>query len=148
MTAGSHALVRLQDSQLTLAEEAEDVRGRKVVDCNGEDAGRVDGLLVDEKERLPRFLEVALAGSSALITTLRLVPVETIARIAPDSVHIATDRLMVAQGPMYEPGLDHEHLYVAATYGYYDCPPFWWPASGDLAAQASSSADLRQSSQR
>ena len=110
-----------------------------VVDCNGEEVGLVEGLLVDEQERRPRFLEVALIGSSALVAMLRLIPVDAIVHAGRDSVHISADRLMIAQGPMYEPGLGHEHLYVAAARGYYDCPPFWWPRADDRTTDANQS---------
>ena len=55
-------LVRLGDTDLTVAEDAVDVRGRRVVDRDGDDIGEVDDLVIDDDERRVRFLEVASGG--------------------------------------------------------------------------------------
>jgi PRC-barrel domain protein len=55
-------LLRLSDTELTVANPAEDVRGRKVIDKNGETIGEVSNLIVDDRETRVRFLEVASGG--------------------------------------------------------------------------------------
>jgi sporulation protein YlmC with PRC-barrel domain len=55
-------LVRLSDTELTMADGADDIRGRDVVDISGEELGEVDDLLIDDGERKVRFLEVASGG--------------------------------------------------------------------------------------
>jgi len=55
-------LVRLSDTELTIANPAEDIRGRAVVDRDGEDIGEVEDLLIDAQEKRVRMLEVASGG--------------------------------------------------------------------------------------
>ncbi|GAB4001109.1 hypothetical protein GCM10029992_35500 [Glycomyces albus] len=55
-------LVRLGDTELAVASEADDVRGHDVVDVDGDEVGRVDSLLIDRGERKVRFLEVGSGG--------------------------------------------------------------------------------------
>jgi sporulation protein YlmC with PRC-barrel domain len=117
-------LVRLQDTELTLADPADDVRGRKVVDRNGDEIGDIDGLIVDEKERRVRFLEV---GSGEPERATQLVPVDVIGGVDDRVVHISPDRIKVAGGPVLDRDVVPERPYYASLYSYYECPPFWWP---------------------
>ena len=48
-------LMRLSDTELTVADPAEDIRGRTVVDRNGEEIGDVDDLLLDDHGKRVRF---------------------------------------------------------------------------------------------
>ena len=49
-TDNAGSLFRLSDTSLTVADPADDVRGRKVVDNNGDDIGKVEDLLIDDQE--------------------------------------------------------------------------------------------------
>lgn len=51
-------IVRLSDVGETVADKDADVRGLKVIDKNGEELGTIDALLVDDRERKVRFIEV------------------------------------------------------------------------------------------
>ena len=62
MTDATATLVRLGDTELTLADGADDIRDRTVFDRNGDEIGRIDGLIIDEDERRVRFLQVASGG--------------------------------------------------------------------------------------
>ena len=55
-------LIRLSDTELTIANPAEDIRGRAVVDRDGEDLGAVENLMIDESEKRVCLLEVASGG--------------------------------------------------------------------------------------
>ena len=55
-------LIRLSDTELTIANPAEDIRGRAAVDRDGEDIGEVEDLLIDAHEKRVRLLEVASGG--------------------------------------------------------------------------------------
>lgn len=120
-------LTRLGDSDLTVADEAEDVRGRTVVDRSGEEAGKVDGLLIDESERKVRFLEVGSGGFLGLGKKQVLVPVDAVTRLDDDHVYISMGREHVAAGPGYDPELmpEPDRPYVEGVYGYYGFPPHW-----------------------
>jgi sporulation protein YlmC with PRC-barrel domain len=120
-------LVRLDDVDLTLADPGDDLRGRTVIDRNGDEVGTVDSLLIDEDERRVRFLEVGSGGFLGLGEKKRLVPVDAITRVDDDRVHIATDRDRVAGAPMYDPEVVPQRHYLEDVYGYYDTPPYWGP---------------------
>ncbi|HZX05772.1 PRC-barrel domain-containing protein [Kribbella sp.] len=123
----AHTLVRLTDVGLELADLADDVRGRKVVDRNGDEVGKVDGLIVDEAERRVRFLEVGSGGLFGLGQRRLMVPVEAITRVEDDVVHVSQDRDQVAGGPTYDPEVVVERRYYENVYGYYGYPPYWGP---------------------
>lgn len=120
-------LVRLGDSDLTVANEDDDVRGRKVIDRNGEETGKVDGLLIDEAERKVRFLEVGSGGFLGMGKEQVLIPVDAVVRVDDESVHINKDREHVASAPGYDPELMPvpERPYLENVYGYYGLVPHW-----------------------
>jgi CBS domain-containing protein/sporulation protein YlmC with PRC-barrel domain len=117
-------LVRLSDSDLTLADRAEDIRGLKALDSAGEELGTVDDLFIDEQERMVRFLEVSSGGFLGLGATKFLLPVDMITRITADVVHINQSRERVAGAPTYNPTLVEER-YVRDVYSHYGYPPYW-----------------------
>jgi CBS domain-containing protein len=119
-------LVRISDSNLTLADVAEDIRGLKAVDISGEELGTVNDLFIDERERKVRFLEISSGGFLGLGTTEVLLPVEAISRLSVDLVHINQSRERVAGAPRYDPALVEER-YVSDVYSHYGYPPYWGP---------------------
>ncbi|TDD67508.1 PRC-barrel domain containing protein [Jiangella aurantiaca] len=119
-------LVHLSDTDLTLAGDADDIRGRTVVDRNGDDIGQVDDLLIDPDERRVRFLQVGSGGFLGLGEQKTLIPVDAIESI-DDTVRIAKERRHVAGAPRYDPKLVQEPTYYEDVYGYYGYPPFWTP---------------------
>ena len=131
MNDASHSMVRLQDADLTLADPADDLRGRRVADRNGSEVGVVGDVIIDAAERRARFLEIDAGGNLGLSRIKQLVPVDTITRIDDDVVHISPDWMMVAGGHGYDPSAVLDRTYYAAVYGYYNCPPFWWPSHHD-----------------
>ena len=120
------ALVRLSDTDLTVADRAEDIRGRNVLDMAGEELGEVDDLLVDEREHKVRFLQVSSGGFLGLGARKFLIPVDAIMRITEDAVYISQSRERVASAPNYDPTLVDER-YLGEVYGYYGYPPYWGP---------------------
>jgi sporulation protein YlmC with PRC-barrel domain len=117
-------LVRLSDTDLTVADRAEDIRGRNVLDMAGEELGEVDDLLVDDREHKVRFLEVSSGGFLGLGAKNFLIPVDAIMRITEDAVYINQSRERVASAPRYDPTLVDER-YLREVYGYYGYPPYW-----------------------
>lgn len=118
-------LVRIDDTALELAEPSDDVRGRQVVDSAGAEVGKVEGLLIDEKDRKVRFLEVGSGGFLGLGEKRQLIPVEAITRVDEDYVYIGKARSHVAGAPVYDPAVVPERRYYEDVYGYWDYPPFW-----------------------
>lgn len=119
------ALVRLGDTDLMVADPAEDIRGRTVLDRHGEDIGEVEGLLLDDQDAKVRFLSVASGGFLGIGEQKVLIPVETITRIDADRVHIDKTREHVAGAPAYDPSLAREPDYFDSYYGYYGYAPYW-----------------------
>ena len=119
-------LVKLSDTNLTLADRAEDIRGRDVFDTAGEEIGEVDDLFVDEQEQKVRFLQVASGGFLGLGATKFLIPVDAITRITEDAVYITQTRERLAGVPRYDPSIVDER-YLSDVYGYYGYSPYWGP---------------------
>ncbi|MBC7275516.1 PRC-barrel domain-containing protein [Nocardioides sp.] len=120
------ALVDLDDTDLTVASIADDVRGFSVMDSNGDDVGDVDGLLIDEDERRVRFLKVGSGGFLGIGKEKRLIPVDAITDIEGDRVKVNTTREHIAGSPDYDPDLVEQSTYPD-YYGYYGVAPYWAP---------------------
>ena len=124
-------LLKLSDSNLTVANPDEDIRGRQIVDRDGEDIGEIDDLLIDDRESKVRFMRVASGGFLGLGETKLMVPIDAVTRITDDAVHIDQTRERVARAPQYDPSLVDDSAwadpYWASTYGYYGYGPYWAP---------------------
>ncbi|MFY1668866.1 PRC-barrel domain-containing protein [Plantactinospora sp. WMMB334] len=120
-------LVRLPDSDRMLADPAEDVRGRKVRDTDGEELGTVEELLVDAGEGRIRFLRVEHGGIFGFGATPSFIPVEAVEGVSDDEVTVEQARERVAGAPRYDPDLVDQQPYYESLYGYYGYPPFWTP---------------------
>jgi sporulation protein YlmC with PRC-barrel domain len=117
----------LGDSDFTVADPAEDVRGRTVRDVDGDEIGKVDDLIVDDQEERVRFLRVATGGFLGIGEDTFLVPVDAIDSIDGDHVHIRESGEKVAGGPRYDPDIapDESDFDFGGVYGYYGYSPFW-----------------------
>lgn len=118
-------LVRLGNSDLTLADTAEDVRGRGVLDRHGNEIGMIDSLMVDDRERRVRFLHVSSGGVLGIGDKTFMIPVESIAQIHGDHVHVDQTRDRIVQGPTYDPAMVEQPDYWENSYQYYGIAPFW-----------------------
>jgi sporulation protein YlmC with PRC-barrel domain len=120
-------LVKLSDSGRTVADPAEDVRGRTVRDSHGEEIGKVDDLLVDTEEEKVRFLRVEHGGILGFGKTPSFVPVDAVSEVTDDEVRIDQTRERVAHAPQYDPELTNDAEYYGSVYGHYGYPAFWYP---------------------
>jgi sporulation protein YlmC with PRC-barrel domain len=125
MAIGTAALHRLSESQLTVENPAEDVRGRKVLDRTGKDVGTVDDLMIDDRDSKVRFLRVGAGGFIGLGETMFLIPVDAITSITDDAVHIDQTLDHVAGGPGYNPELVNDEVYLNSVYDHYGYQPYW-----------------------
>jgi len=119
-----HNLLKLSDTDMTLSSAAEDIRGRKVVDTNGEDVGDVDDLMIDDTEKKVRFLRVVSGGFLGMGAQKFLIPVDAIKQIQDNKVIVNHDREKIASSPAYDPDVVDEQYYDK-VYGYYGYSPFW-----------------------
>jgi len=125
-TTHAGTLRPLSETDIDLADRAEDIRGRNVLDAKGEEIGEVDELLIDDAEKKVRFLRVTSGGFLSFGETTFLIPVDAITRISDDAIHIDRAREKVAGSPRYDPDLV-ERQYLGSLYGYYGYAPYWGP---------------------
>ncbi len=118
-------LVKLGDSDQTVADPDNDIRGRRVVDTDNQPVGKIDALLVDDKENKIRFLEVAFGGFLGLGQTKSFIPIDAITKITKDEVHINQSAKNVVGAPVYDPTLVDQRSFYENTYGHYGVTPFW-----------------------
>ncbi len=123
----SSELQKLKDTDLIVGDDAQDVRGRKLVDQHGETIGHVSALFIDASERKVRMLEVRAGGFLGLGDKHFLLPADTVTSIDKDSVYVNHTRERILHSPVYNP-----HLVEAPTreywepfYGYYGLSPYW-----------------------
>jgi sporulation protein YlmC with PRC-barrel domain len=114
-------LVRLVDAGLTVAEPAQDVRGRRVVGPAGEELGRVDALFVDARRRRVRYLRVAAGGVWGFGARHVLIPCRAVARVEPDAV--VADPAGARAGSGYAPALRTERYWNDRHV--LNWAPFW-----------------------
>lgn len=119
------SIVKLGDTDQTVADPAEDIRDRKVVDTSGEEIGTIDALMIDDRENKVRFLRVAEGGFLGIGERHFLIPVDAITRIDDDDVHVDHTRDKISGSPPYDPAMVQDHAYYESTYGYYGYTPFW-----------------------
>lgn len=122
---GNPILVRISDSDLTVPDQQE-IRGRHVIDPDGQPLGTVNDLLIDEEKKQVRFLEVRSGGFLGIGQDRVLVPVEAVTHIGED-VHVNTTRSRVEGSPGYDPDLATAGplSYYGNVYGYYGITPYW-----------------------
>lgn len=119
------SLVKLGETDLTVEDPKDDVRGRKVFDRDGEELGKVHGLLVDDQHKKVRFLEVSGGGFLGIGDHTVLIPVDAVTKIDDDHVHVDQTKSHVAGGQAYDPELAKDPNYWLGYYGYYGVSPYW-----------------------
>jgi len=120
-------LVKLGDSDLTLANTGDDLQDRKVLDAEGQDIGHVSALFIDQEERKVRFIQVGAGGFLGIGEREFLVPVEDIKSISPAEIHLNHTREHVLGAPHYDPKLvrGQSREFWNPYYGYYGVSPYW-----------------------
>ncbi len=126
MTRNENATIyTLGDRGLTIDGSANDVRGRKVKDKDGNPIGTVAELLVDDQERRVRFLLVEHGGVLGFGETKTLIPVNAVTETTDKEVVIDQSRDRVASAPGYDPDLVDDRPYHASIYDHYGYVPYW-----------------------
>lgn len=127
MNVESGTLMRLGDTDQMLADPDQDIRGRKVLDRDGNEIGKVDDLLIDPDQQKVRLLRVKHGGLFGVGATPLFIPVETVERVTEDEVGIDRTRVQVAAAPEYDPEIVDRDKQMANLYAYYGYPPYWAP---------------------
>jgi sporulation protein YlmC with PRC-barrel domain len=109
---------------MSLSSDAEDIRGRKIIDSKGEEIGQVDELLIDDSEKRVRFLRVGARGLLGMHGQKFLIPVDAIVNITPRTVVANMTRDRMASAPLYDPEVVDEK-YLDRVYEHYGYAPYW-----------------------
>jgi sporulation protein YlmC with PRC-barrel domain len=122
-------LDKLTDTGLEIADSAQDIRGRKVVDRHGEEIGHVSHLFIDRDEKKVRMLEVRAGGFLGIGDRHFLLPVDAISGVIEDEVKVNETRERIVAAPVYDPKLVEipTQEYLQPLYGYYGFSPYWNP---------------------
>jgi sporulation protein YlmC with PRC-barrel domain len=118
-------LMKLGDLGETVADPNQDIRGRKVIDKDGLELGKIDSLLIDDTERKIRFLQVETGGFLGIGEKASLIPVDAIAAISDNEVRIDQTGSTVTAAPAYDPDLVDEQKVYENIYNHYGYLPFW-----------------------
>jgi sporulation protein YlmC with PRC-barrel domain len=121
-------LVRLADTDRTVADPEADVRGRTALDSNGEEIGTVEDLLVDEDADTVRFLRIGSGGFLGIGRDHFLVPVDAVTAVGHETVIVSHDRDRLHDVPGYDPELTYDRDYYAEVYGWWGYGPYWSPS--------------------
>ncbi|SDS89036.1 PRC-barrel domain-containing protein [Actinoplanes derwentensis] len=116
-------LTPLSDTGQIIANPDQDVRGRSVVDSDGEKIGTVADLLVDTAGNHVRFLRVEHGGILGFGAASSFVPVEAIREVNDDEVFVASSKEHIAGGPRYDPEFVDHRAYYEDVYGHYQQTP-------------------------
>lgn len=120
-------LVRLGDSGQMLSNAADDIRGSRVYDQDGEQIGTIDDLLVDEDEGKVRMLRIEEGGFLGFGSTPSFLPVDAVTSITEGEVYLDQTRDRVAEAPRYDPELTDHSDYYSEVFHYYGYAPYWGP---------------------
>ncbi len=123
--ADKSTLVNLGDTSSTIPDDQPDVRGRTVVDADGEEVGEVDELLVDAAESQVRMLCVKHGGFLGIGADHFLVPVDAVTSVEPEAVHIDRERSKLTDVPGYDPDVEHDPDEYDGVYKWWGYPSYW-----------------------
>lgn len=124
-TNDNATLVKLSDTDQTVANAGDDIRGRKVKDKDDNDVGTVHDLLIDDRERKVRFLLVEHGGFLGVGETKTFIPIDAITRITDKDVYINHSSEHIARAPRYDPKLIDDPAYYGRIYDYWGHTPYW-----------------------
>lgn len=124
-TGATGRLLRLSQTDQTIADPDADVRGRTAVDRDGEEIGTIDDLLIDAEEKRVRFLRIRSGGFLGIGKEDVLVPVDAVASAAPDVVRIDEARARLSDAPGYDPEVTYDDRYYQDLYGWWGYGPYW-----------------------
>ncbi|MDX2005260.1 MAG: hypothetical protein SFU83_08285 [Meiothermus sp.] len=125
---GAGRLVPLAKTNLRLADPAEDIRGRWVVDSRGFRVGRVAELLADLDERRVSQFEIVCGGLWGWCRRRRL-GLDELERIGERQVHLRHP-IHRAEGPSYSPKLTVRPEDDPSRFGPFSYSPFWGTGPG------------------
>lgn len=104
-THGRAMIYSLRVSGRKFADPTDDIRGRTVVDREGQKMGFVDDLLLDDHDGQIRFIQIAHGGILGISRNHFLTPINAVLKIDDRHVHINRTREDVERKTLYSPRL-------------------------------------------
>jgi sporulation protein YlmC with PRC-barrel domain len=111
--------VWLSDADRGLADMADDIRRRRVVDNWGNKIGTVEDLLIDTEENKVRLLLLEHGGVIGFGAAPSILPVEAVMRVSDEEVVIEQPRDRIAGAPQYNATVSDQTGYYGSVYKYY-----------------------------
>jgi uncharacterized protein YrrD len=102
----------LHDSDLTVTDPDEDIRGRTVKDKDGNEMGKIDDLLFDADVQKVRYIRVESGGFLGMGETTVFIPIDAITMITDVEVWINQSDDHVSREPQYDPHLSAAQKYL------------------------------------
>ena len=109
-------LVKLDDFEGELDEHWQDIRGRKVIDKNGDEVGTVEELYIWEGPSTVHLITVSGDERSFLI------PVHTVTNVDEEAVALEVGRLNVMDSPEFDLDDVPDSETRRAAFDYYGYP--------------------------
>jgi sporulation protein YlmC with PRC-barrel domain len=116
---GQGDLIKLSDSDRTLKDPSQDLRGKDAYDPNGEQIGTVENLYMDRQTEEVRYLGVGAGGFLGMGEKHFLIPLEAIDDVSDDRVTLNQDREKITGSPDYDPDAAPTSDYQRGLYDYY-----------------------------
>lgn len=124
-TNHADVVTSLGDTDVTPANPDADVRGRNLLDQDGNKIGTIDDELIDTETRQVRFLRVEHGGFLGIGEKHFLVPVDAIAAVDVENVRINRPSGQMKTVPGYDPNLLIDEGYYQGIYNWWEYAPFW-----------------------
>lgn len=99
------SLIKVSENDAVLRSPAEDIRGRMVVDIDGDQVGRIVDLHADPDTREVRLLQIDTEGFLPGRSLRFTVPVGAVIDATDDGVQLDRNREQVAGSPKIDPEL-------------------------------------------
>ncbi len=116
---------KLSQSELTLKDPTDDIRGRRVVDRDGQEIGTVEDLMIDSQEHKVRFLQIGAGGVLGIGEKRFLIPIDALTEVDDERVVIDQSGERISGAPEYQPDLVPAVDYLTDVYGWYGYTPYW-----------------------
>lgn len=125
MTNLTTRTILLSEADNDIPEAIEDLRGRAVVDSEGDEFGDIVDVVLDRSERQARCLVVKTRDMPGFGEETYLVPMDAVEHADGAVVRVRETGRRIADGPSYDQSDDRDE-HLAEVYGYYGAPPFWF----------------------
>ncbi|MEO6875151.1 MAG: PRC-barrel domain-containing protein [Opitutaceae bacterium] len=123
----SHRQLSLKEANETIYPPSQDIRGRDVVAADGTTIGTVGALFIDVAEAKIRYLRIDAKENLGDRAAVFMLPVDAIASVDKDHVHVNEARAKIFGSPIYDPRVvaKNSDAYNRKLFDYYGYGPYW-----------------------